>query len=227
MIEVLPAIIPMSWEQLEEEMRKVSFAPKVQVDISDGIFSPTKTWPYINGEFFQKLKNQEIGWPPYYPQGEKIEVELHLMVKDPENVLQDWIATGVAGIVCHIEATQNFQKIIETCRENNIAIGVALKPSTDASLIENLEADFIQVMGSDTIGRHGVKLENIAVEKIKSLRSRYPERIIAIDIGVAEDTAETLITAGANKLISGSAILNAPNPKEVYDYLCNLSPTKK
>ena len=104
-----------------------------------------------------------------------------------------------------------------------MSVGVAIKPSTDISKLEPFVSgvDFIQVMGSDELGKHGVELEDKAVDMIKALRERYPERIIAIDIGVSEETAGMLVDAGVTKLISGGAILNAAHPEEVYNYLKN------
>jgi ribulose-phosphate 3-epimerase len=220
MTKVLPAIIPINKEQLTEEIERVShFADLVQVDISDGVFTNTRTWPY-NGqdrEYFEKLKTEEEGWPKW----EETDVELHLMVSKPETVLEEWIATGVSSIVAHIEATEDFQKVIDICREKNVSVGVAIKPSTDISKIENFveQVDFIQVMGSDLLGKHGVELEEKSLEMIKSLRAKFSNSIIAIDIGVTEENAETLVDAGVNKLISGGAILNSDNPKEVYKFL--------
>src|SRR3989344_5843204 len=215
MIKVVPAIIPHTKEQLEEEIRKVvSFADLVQIDISDGIFVPTKTWPY-NGrdmDYFEKLKTEEEGWPKW----EDIDFEIHLMIKNPEEKVLDWIHTGASAIVAHIEATDNFQKVVDICRENNVSVGVAIKPSTDDKLLEPFvsQVDFIQVMGNDLLGKHDVPLDSRAVEKIKSLRKSLPERIIAIDIGVTKETEDILVEAGANKLISGGAILESENPRE-------------
>ena len=220
MTQVVPAIIPDTKEQLEEEIKKVSkFASLVQIDISDGIFTPTKTWPY-NGrdrEFFDKLKTQEVGWPKW----EEIDIEIHLMVKSPEDVVLDWIHTGASSIVAHIEATSNFQKVIDICREHNVLVGIAMKPSTDISRIESFvsHVDFIQVMGSDLIGKHGVELDPKAISQIKVLQKLYPERTIAIDIGVTEKTEGILISAGADKIVSGGAILKADNPQEVFHNL--------
>lgn len=217
MTQVVPTIIPHTKEQLEEEIERAArFAKLVQVDISDGIFIPSKTWPY-NGrdaEFFEALKKEEIGWPKW----EDIDVEIHLMVKSPENVISDWISTGAVSIVAHIEATENFQKVIDICREHAVSVGIAIKPSTDISRLEPFvsQVDFIQCMGSDILGKHNIELEQKAVDKIKTLHGLYPERIIAIDIGVNENTAETLVSAGATKLLSGGALLSADNPEEVF-----------
>lgn len=220
MIKVLPAIIPINKQQLGEEIDKVfHFADFVQIDISDGTFAPVKTWPYNNRDvdYFENLKNQEAGWPRW----EDVNIELHMMVMNPENIVKDWISTGVSSIVAHVESTDNIKNIIDICRENEVSIGLAIKPSTDISKIENFvsQVDFIQVMGSDNIGRHGVELEEKAISLIKELRKKFPESIIAIDIGVNEGTASNLVLAGANKLISGSAILNSENPEEVFDFL--------
>ncbi|MSU45352.1 MAG: hypothetical protein EXS47_01855 [Candidatus Zambryskibacteria bacterium] len=220
MIKVVPAIIPHTREQLTEEIRLVAqFAELVQIDISDGIFVPTKTWPY-NGrdsDFFENLKAEEEGWPRW----EDVEFEIHLMVKNPEDVVLDWIHTGASAIIGHIEATDDFQRMIDICRENNVSVGIAIKPSTDDSVLLSFvdQVDFIQVMGNDLLGKHNIPLDLKAVEKIKSLRKLYPERIIAIDIGVTKETEDILIEAGADKLISGGAILNSDNPKEVFDNL--------
>lgn len=220
MTQVLPAIIPVNKQQLEEEMSLVAhFADTVQVDISDGVFTNTRTWPY-NGqdrEYFEKLKVEEEGWPKW----EDVDIELHLMVANPENVLGEWIATGVSSIVAHIEATEDFQKVIDICRDKNVSVGVAIKPNTEIEKIEKFvpQVDFIQVMGSQLLGKHGVELEEKSLEMIKSLRAKFPNSIIAIDIGVTEENAETLVEAGVNKLISGGAILNSDNPKEVFKFL--------
>ena len=220
---VVPAIIPHTKEQLEEEINKVAkFAKLVQIDISDGIFVPTKSWPY-NGrdiDFFEKLKTGEVGWPRW----EDLDFEIHLMIKNPEDTVLDWINTGASAVVAHIEATDNFQKVIDICRDNNVSIGLAIKPSTDISKLETFapQVDFIQCMGSDLLGKHSVVLDERAIDQIKRLHELYPERIIGIDIGVTEDTAEILVKAGAIKLISGSAILNADNPEEVYRRLESL-----
>lgn len=220
MFKVVPSIIPNSREELENQIELVApFVRLVQVDICDGIFARPKTWPYNANDvgFFEELKREETGWPKW----ENVEIEIHLMVQNPETVCQDWIKTGVTSIVAHIEATQNFQKVIDICRGSNVEIWVAIKPGTDVNLLAPFvsQVDGIQVMGSDNIGSQGVELTDTAVEKIKLLRQMYPESIIAVDIGVNLETKDELISAGATKLISGSAILEAENSKEVFDEL--------
>lgn len=220
MTQVIPAIIPETKKQLEEEINLVSdFTKLVQVDISDGIFTSVSTWPYNSKDiqFFEDLKSENVGWPRW----EEVEIELHLMVDKPEDILENWIHTGISAVIVHIESVSDMQKIIDMCRTFEVALGLAIKPSTNIELLTPYvnEADFIQVMGSDELGKHGVELEESAIEMINKLHNIYPERIIGIDIGVTEEKAEELVKAGATKLISGSAILHSDSPIRVFNYL--------
>jgi ribulose-phosphate 3-epimerase len=220
MTEIIPSIIPKNKEQLEDEIDLISsFADFVQIDISDGIFAPVKTWPYngLNIEYFDDLKNENAGWPKW----KNIDFEVHLMVSSPENILRDWIQTGISSAVAHIEATENFQKIIDICRENQVKIWIAIKPSTDISLLAPFagQVDGIQAMGSDRLGEHGIALENRALKQIEKLREKFPDTPVAVDIGVNLETKDALLEAGAVKLVCGSAILDADNPRKVFEEL--------
>lgn len=220
MTQVVPAIIPKTKEQMEEEIKEVSgFAKLIQIDISDGVFTPFKTWPY-NGrdtEYFDMLKNEEEGWPRW----EDVDFEVHLMIKNPEESISDWIHTGAVAIIVHIESTEHIDKVIDACRASSLQVGLAIKPSTNLDRIKPFAefVDFIQVMGSDLLGKHGEELDEKAVDKIKEIRHKYGDKIIAVDIGVNQDTKGILIDAGANKLVSGSDILEADDPEEEYNNL--------
>lgn len=217
---IVPAIIPESKEGLEREIKLVAgFASVIQIDICDGTFTPAKTWPY-NGrdtDYFDDLRAEHIGWPEW----EKVDFELHLMVSDPLGKISDWISSGISTAVIHIETADNFSEIIDLCRNLNIGVGLALKPSTDLSKIKTFanNVDFIQLMGSDNLGRHGEVLQESAILKLKELRGAFPDKTIAVDIGVNEETAPILAAAGANKLVVGGAILNSDNPEYVYKRL--------
>jgi ribulose-phosphate 3-epimerase len=223
MIDVVPAIIPRDKKQLEDEMALVSkFASRVQVDICDGIFVPVKTWPYNTQDvdYFEQLKREEVGWPEW----EHVDIEVHLMVAHPERIVLDWIDTGVTMVVAHVEATEDFQELIDVCRAHEVGVGIAIKPGTDISSLAPFveQVDYIQVMGSQKLGHHGVPLDPSVVTRISELRTLYGERIIGVDIGVTEDTAPELVSAGARKLIIGSAILDADDPEESYLFFKNL-----
>ncbi len=220
MTQVVPAVIPRNKEQMIEEIKKVSgFAKLVQIDISDGKFTPFKTWPF-NGQdadYFAKLKTEEEGLPMW----EEIDYEFHLMIQDPEEYVEGFIHAGANSIIVQVEAVKDLQKILDLCRQNEVSLGVAIKPKTDLDKITTIadQIDFIQVMGSDLLGKHGEPLDDRAVEKVKQLQELYPDKTIAIDIGVNMETRDLLVNSGVDKIVSGSFILNSDDPEEADELL--------
>lgn len=221
-IQVVPAILPESFEDVEARVARVRGAVRtVQIDIADGSYAPTETWPFSSPGHFSRLIAQEEGMPFW----EDIEYEVDMLVDKPERFVDDWIAIGISAAVIHIESTEVFEEISQKLRDRGVLCGAGILPSTDIAQLEELEGlfDFIQCMGNDEIGRNGVSLDERVYEKIQTLRDMYPEMQIAIDIGVNEDTAPQLVEAGATKLVSGSVIFGSPDPKETITALENLA----
>lgn len=219
MTEVIPAIIVKNYKQLEDRIIQVKdYCSFVQVDITDGKFTHNLTWPYVgdNGEYVQ-LATEEIGLPFW----EEVDYEFHLMIEKPEETVGDWIKIGASRIIVQIESTEKMQEIIDQCKAASVEVGIALKPSTDserlAPFIEQI--DCIQCMGNNELGRHGAPLDQDVLKKIKTLRETYPDMRIAIDIGVHTDTASSLIDAGVDTLVAGSAIFDTENIAEAIEDL--------
>lgn len=211
MTQVIPAIIVKNFKQLEERVSEIKdFVDLVQVDITDGVFTHNMTWPYMGdtGEL-ASLMQEDIGLPFW----EDIDYEFHLMIEKPEESIGQWIKIGASRIVVQLESVIDMQRIIDECRASQVGVGIAIKPSTDISILHQYisDIDCIQCMGNEELGRHGSPLDLTVVEKIKTLREQYPDIDIAIDIGVHLDTASMLVDAGVTKLVAGSAIFDSPN----------------
>jgi ribulose-phosphate 3-epimerase len=222
MAEILPAVIPKTFVYLEEEVAKVKdFASLIQVDITDGIFTKHASWPYAGdtGEY-PHLVEESIGLPFW----EDMDYEMHLMVENPELVIEDWIKAGASSIVVHIESTENMESVIDMCKAAEVRIGIALKPSTQTGRLAPYgdRIDFIQCMGSDDLGHHGVELDPEIFERLKELREVYPDLDLSVDIGVNEENAPDLIAAGATKLVVGHAVFDSSNIAEAIQYFQNL-----
>lgn len=228
--EVIPAIIPETFEQLKEEMEMVKgIVPLVQVDIMDGVYVPVRTWPYgEDRNSFEEIISEEKGFPFW----EDLDFEADLMVKNPENIFFDWISAGAKRLIFHFESTESFGDLLAKVKKGGIEkespiyveIGIALKPSTSNEEIYPFldEVDFIQFMGNDKIGFHGIELDERVLEKSKDVRQRKPNLPIAVDIGVNLETAPLLLEFGVNKLVSGSAILSSSNPEKVVSQFLSL-----
>src|SRR3989338_1327197 len=241
MIEVIPAILPKSYEDLKNEIALVrGVVPVVQVDICDGVFVKSVTWPFLSkakmddGEFlannldqhFRGILNEQEGMAFW----EDVDFELDLMVRDSVENFDIYIKLGARRIIFHIEAVgdledfRNFLEGIDTYVRDSIEIGLAINPATPLSELLPLvpSLDFVQCMGNDKIGYHGVELDEQIYEKIKTLRKKYPDLPIAVDIGVSEDTVPLLVAAGATKLVAGSAIFNTDDIIGTIEKLKNL-----
>jgi ribulose-phosphate 3-epimerase len=237
MIEVIPAIMPTDLENLRETMARLSgLTPLVQIDVCDGKFVPRNTWPYVKGgmEEFSRIKAEDEGFPFW----DSLDYEVDLMVRHPEEVVDDWVMAGAKRIVLHIESGPDILGLIEKMRAEygtasdeafGLEIGLALDIATpNDELFEILDlvdedghciVDFVQFMGIDHIGFQGEEFDDKVLEKISDLRQMYPDIPISVDGGVNFDNAPDLISAGVTRLVSGSAILQSDDIAEAIHHL--------
>lgn len=211
MTQIIPALITSDdsfsndFEELKEKFKKLQpfldeFGNWVQIDITDGKFVPTKTVIDLEDlRYFTKRAN----------------VEFHLMIDKPEEVIGEWVRLGPKRVIVHIEAVVDMEKLLTICRENSIEIGLALNPETPNTMIEPWinSVDLILFLGVHP-GKGGQEFIPEVLEKIKSLRQSSPDVKIEIDGGVRKENIEELKNAGVNIFVVGSGILKSPDVKK-------------
>ncbi len=222
MNDIIPAILPKSYAELEDKLGLIaSHAPLVQIDICDGAYTQSRTWPYLKGDFdqiFQDIIEQNQALPGW----EEIDFEFDLMVKNAHEKIPDFISAGASRIVVHKDSlsadelegvVSDFGRKSEELGPFDIELGVALSSSASAGDIAPLvdRIHFVQVMGIAQAGFQGQPFDPRAVELVAALRSAYPDLPISVDGGVNLETARTLLDAGADRLVVGSALFNAPS----------------
>ncbi len=221
MSEIIPAIIPQSFSDLEDHLSKiVGVVPLVQVDILDGKLTPKGSWPYLydHDEDFEKIMHEEEGMPYW----EELEYEFHLMVKDPVEYLQSWISAGAKRIVVQFESFENEDKALTFVKDFQdhfgqtgslltVDLGIAINLDTDVSILEPLleYVQYVQFMGIERIGSQGMPLDERVFERIESFKEEYPEIPVSVDGGITLENAQALVEAGADRLIIGSAIFES------------------
>ncbi len=221
--QIVPAVLPESFDDLSLHAARVKgLVQRVQIDITNGSYAPTKTWPYLNDDHLSALVSQDEGFPFW----EDLSYEVDMLIREPEAAIDNWIDAGIVAAVIHIESTENYSAILQNCRMKNVELGWGIKPSTPNEKLFEIIAthgmpDFVQCMGNDNIGHSGVELDEKVYEKISAIRAQYSDLPIAVDIGVNEETAPRLVEAGATKLIAGSAVFEAMNIKETIEGLQN------
>lgn len=239
MAEVIPAIIPQSFEDLKEKMSLVKgLVPVVQVDVCDGKFVPSKCWPYANddGEFENILKEDE-GFPFW----QSMDFEADLMIANPEDGgAEDFIKAGAKRIILHVESSDKIFAFVTELRKKygyfgdsavTVEIGIGIGVDTPNDVLDDYLkvdeqgktlADFVQFMGIDKIGYQGQEFDPEVLTKIRDLREKYPDVIIGIDGGVNFENAHDLVEVGASKLVSGSALYGSDDIKKAIEEMKNI-----
>lgn len=222
MVEIVPAILPKSFADLEGKLALMrDVATSVQVDVVDGVFASNKTWPYQGGEMFSSIISQESGLPFW----EDFDFQFDCMIVHPEKHAQDYISAGASSIILHGagEDVREALESLQTSRNGDfpVMLGVALLPGDDAALFAQYAelCDFVQVMGIAKVGVQGSELDMRAIDLITSLRANNQELTIQIDGGVRLEHVRSLVAAGANTLIVGSAIFGSDDPQAAYKKL--------
>lgn len=218
-MKIIPAILPKDFKEIEEKAALVKgLADIVQIDICDGKFVPSTTWPYRkDDDNFEKIVREEMGMPFW----EEIDYEFDLMTKSPgEHEARQWISAGATRIIFHAESSDNLHPAIKTV-EGLSEIGLALNVETPISIIETVEKhkdhiSFIQLMGIDKIGFQGQSFDEKVVDKIKQVKDKYPKMEIQIDGGVSLETAPILAKAGADRMVAGSALFKSDNLVDIF-----------
>lgn len=217
-IEIIPAILPKDFDELERKLAllKDAFAilgeqkkPVVQIDICDGLFVKTKTWPYCEKDILESLT----------PFCDNFDFEIDLFVQHPKEVLPNWQKIGAKRIVLHVESlvNQSLSDLFIDLDVQTVQFGFSLNLETTIKGLDQYvrDADFFQFMGINKVGYQGQKFNKGVLKKIKIFRQDNPEVIISVDGGVNLKNFQDLIKAGANRLVVGSAIFGKHDAEEI------------
>ena len=208
---IIPAVIPTTIHDVERKVDLVKdYVDRVQIDVADGYFAPVETWPIINTNGFVDMVNGDRRLPHH----DQVNYEVHLMVQDPMDKIQQWIAAGARAVIPHASMLESPHLIKKLTDSAGVEFGIAVTPTEYQLVDDNLFqlADFVQVMGSDQLGQHGVQLTDESIEVIKRIAKNY-KKPIAVDIGVNQNTIGRLRAAGATRFVSGSAIFGSREPE--------------
>lgn len=249
MIEIIPAFMPRTFEELREQMERfVGLVETVQIDVMDGVFVGNRSWPYgsthstNSGQAGSPQDSEDknvlrdlVEGGDTIPFWEDIDFEADLMIANPEQEIANWISYGASRVIVHIESVTDMDFIIAEVKdslngkqldgeeERRIEIGIALNIDTPNKTIEPwiYAVDFIQCMGIAKIGFQGQPFDERVISKIEDLRELNPDVTISVDGGVNFESASKLVAAGATRLVSGSTILESDDPISTIERLKN------
>ena len=203
-IEIAPSILSANFSCLGDQIRAVERggAGVLHVDVMDGHFVPNIT----------------IGLPVVKSLASftRLPIDTHLMITDPGTYAVQFVEAGAQMVSVHVEADAHLHRTIMAIKAAGAKAGVVLNPATPGgSLEEALQfVDYVLVMSVNP-GFGGQKFIPQALEKVKRLRQMIVERQlnvrIEIDGGIDRSNIETVVAAGAEIIVAGSAIFGKPD----------------
>ena len=197
MVSIAPSMLGADFGRMRDAAELVApHSSYLHMDVMDGHFVPNLTM----GVDLVKALN---GIAP---------LDVHLMITDPVDFIDDFYDAGAEIISVHVEANNPREALVKI-NEKNIKSGIAFNPSTPKEkIIPYLDiADMVLIMSVEP-GYCGQSFHENAIDRVKYFKTNYPNKIIEVDGGVSTQNSAILSKNGADILVAGSAIFKSSDP---------------
>jgi len=204
MVSVGVSILKADFSKLGEEIKRMEEAGVdfISVDVMDGHFVNNIT---MGPDIIKSLRKIT-----------ELPIEAHLMIENPEKYIDTFIEAGADMLNVHVEACKNPEEIIKKVKDKGKKIGLAIKPSTPASVLDKFlnKIDMVLVMTVEP-GFAGQSFMDMGskIRYLKNFKEEYGFDIW-VDGGIDNETGEKVRRAGANVLVSASYIFSHQDSKQ-------------
>jgi ribulose-phosphate 3-epimerase len=203
-IKIAPSILSADFSQLGNEIKRLekAGADMIHVDVMDGHFVPNLT---IGPPVIKTLRKYT-----------NLPFDVHLMISPVHKYIKDYAEAGANIITIHPEATENLEMSIKHIKDLGKKVGVSLNPNTQIEVIKNFLSNInLVLIMSVHPGFGGQKFMPEVLDKIKKLKKIKDQKNLKFDIevdgGINFDNNKLVIDAGANILVSGTAVFENNN----------------
>lgn len=200
-VSIVPAILTDNKEDFRHQIETVNtFTRRVQIDVTDGIFTPTTTLDITN-----------VWWPNNWT------ADLHFMASKPSEHMDTILKLNPSLCILHAEAGEDLMPSFQALKDAGIKVGVALLPSTFPGYVKQYidVADHVMIFAGQ-VGVQGSQADMMQMEKISLIRNMKPEVEIGWDGGANMSNVRALAHADLDVINVGSAIMKTENPAEAF-----------
>jgi ribulose-phosphate 3-epimerase len=203
--KIAPSLLAADFLHLQRDIEMInqSDADWLHLDIMDGVFVPNISFGFPILDALKSVCKKSM--------------DVHLMIVEPQKFIPEVAATGAYMMNVHYEACTHLHRTVAAIKEAGMKAAVTLNPHTPVSLLEDILQDLDMVLlMSVNPGYGGQKFIEHSVEKTARLKemilSKGLNTLIEVDGGVNMQTAKRLLDVGADVLVAGSFVFNAPDP---------------
>ena len=212
---IAPSILSADFSNLKTDIEMInsSQADWFHVDIMDGVFVPNISFGMPVLKAISKYAKKEL--------------DVHLMIINPEKYIEKFAELGSDNITIHYETCNNLDDTIKIIKYTGVKVGVAINPDTDVKVLAKYinKIDMVCLMGVFP-GFSGQKFIEKTFQRCSELRqmiiSNNSKCQIEIDGGVSDTNARKLLECGANILVAGSFVFKSENPQKTISTLKNI-----
>jgi ribulose-phosphate 3-epimerase len=204
MNRLAPSILAADFSKLEEQVVQIEKggAHYIHIDVMDGHFVP-------NISFGAAVMKSLLGKT-------KLPFDVHLMIENPDQYLEDFATENTEFITVHAEACTHLHRTVEHIKSLGIKAGVSINPATPVSVLDAIieDVDLVLIMSVNP-GFGGQKFIPSSLKKVKALKElkekRNPNLEIEIDGGITAENIKTVTDAGVSLVVAGSTVFGAPD----------------